>query len=206
MFNIYRKLIKTKNPTYAPPKRTNCFIVCDLDTWSRDLNSDFTLNESLFGVIKSAKNADSGKYIYSGYSIGFDLCPDFLLPDGSKGKNIIIFGVVMSSYVRVDNKKKDVLVLGFSPTQGLDDTTLTAEAQYLINFSRSNRKFFLSLHYNGSNSFVFVNAAKIYQFTAKDSKIKKYPLCLGNISGDFSANNMKKNRIKWMCVRFFCWL
>ena len=132
------------------------------------------------------------------------MCPDFLLPDGSKGKNIIIFRVVMSSYVRVDNKKKDVLVLGFSPTQGLDDTTLTAEAQYLINFSRSNRKFFLSLHYNGSNSFVFVNAAKIYQFTAKDSKIKKYPLCLGNISGDFSANNMKKNRIKWMCVRFFC--
>ena len=44
----------------------------------------------------------------------------------------------------------------------------------------------------------------MYQFKAKDSETKKYPLCLGNASGDFSVNNMKKNRIKWMYVRFFC--
>ena len=41
----------------------------------------------------------------------------------------------------------------------------------------------------------------MYQFKAKDSETKK---CLGNASGDFSVNNMKKNRIKWMYVRFFC--
>ena len=76
----------------------------------------------------------------------------------------------------------------------LDDTTLTAEAQYSINFSRSNRKFCLSLHYKGNNSFLFVNATKIYQFKAKDSEIKKYPLCLGNISGDFPAKNMEKRK------------
>ena len=51
------------------------------------------------------------------------------------------------------SSKKDILVLGFGPTQGLDDTTLTAEAQHSINVSRSNKKFCLSLHYNGSNSF-----------------------------------------------------
>ena len=50
----------------------------------------------------------------------------------------------------------------------------------------------LSLHYNGSNSFLFVNATKIHQFKAKDSEIKRYPLCLGNISKDFSVDNMKK--------------
>ena len=88
--------------------------------------------------------------------------------------------------------KKGILILGKGPTQGLDDTTLTAEAQYSINFSRSNRKFCFSLHYNGSNSFLIVNATKIDQFKAKDSEIKKYPLCLGNISGDFSANSKKK--------------
>ena len=65
----------------------------------------------------------------------------------------------MSSSVHINNKKKDVLILGKGPTQGLDNTTLTAEAQYLINFSKSNRKF-LSLHYNGSNSFLFINATK----------------------------------------------
>ena len=75
----------------------------------------------------------------------------------------------MSSSVLVDNKKKNILTLGLRPSQGLDDTTLTAEGQYSVNFSRSNRKFCLSLHYNGSNSFLFVIATKIYQFKAKDS-------------------------------------
>ena len=60
--------------------------------------------------------------------------------------------------------------------------------------------FVLSCHYDRSNSFLFVNATKIYQFKAKDSEIKKYPLCLGNISGDFSANNMEQNTISWVCV------
>ena len=54
----------------------------------------------------------------------------------------------------------------------------------------------LSQHYNGSNSFLFVHATKIYQFRAKDSEIKDHPLCLGNISKDFTINNMKKKRLK----------
>ena len=62
----------------------------------------------------------------------------------------------------------------------------------LRRFSRSNTKFCLSLHYNGSNSILFVNATTIYQFQAKHSEIKKYPLCLGTTSGDFSANNIRK--------------
>ena len=53
-------------------------------------------------------------------------------------------------------------------------------------------------------SFLFVNATKIYQFKEKDFEIKKNTLCLRNITGGFSANNAKKNRIKWVCVRFFC--
>ena len=77
-------------------------------------------------------------------------------------------------------------------TQGLDDTTLTADTQYSINFSRPNSKLCLSLHYNGSYSFLFVNATKMYHFKARNFKIKKYSLCLENISKDFTANNMKK--------------
>ena len=79
----------------------------------------------------------------------------------------------MSSSVHVDNNKKDILILGKHRTQGLYDTTLSAEALYSINFSRSNRKFCLSLNYNGSNSFLFVNATKIYQFKANDFEEKK---------------------------------
>ena len=100
---------------------------------------------------------------------------EFSLPDGSMGKYVIIFGVYMSSLVHIGNKKKDILILSIGPTQWIDDTVLAAEAQFSINFSTSNRKFSLSLHYNGSNSFLFVNATKIYQFKVKDSEIKKYP-------------------------------
>ena len=54
----------------------------------------------------------------------------------------------------------------------------------------------LSLHYNGSNSFLFVNAVKHLEFNAKESEIKSYPLCLGNVSKDFKINNMKKLKLK----------
>ena len=99
----------------------------------------------------------------------------FLLPNGSIGKNLIIFGVDMSSSVHIDKKKKDILIFRIGPTQGLDDNTLTAEAQYSVTISRSIRKFCLILHYNRSITFLFVNATKIHQFKAKDSEMKNSP-------------------------------
>ena len=106
--------------------------------------------------------------------------------------------------MHVDNDNIDILILGKGPTQGLDDTTLTAEAKFPINFKQPNKRFVLSLHYNGSNSFLFVNATKIYQFKAKDSEIKDYALCLGNISKDFTINNMTKIALKGVANFFFC--
>ena len=66
----------------------------------------------------------------------------------------------MSLSLHIGNNKKDIFIFCKRVTQRLDNTTLTAEAQYSINFSRSNRKFCLSLHYNGTNSFLFVNLQK----------------------------------------------
>ena len=63
---------------------------------------------------------------------------------------------------------------------------------YSINFTEKNKKFCLSLHYNGANSYLFVNGTEIYKFKAKDSKIVASPLCLGNIYKDWSTVNMKK--------------
>ena len=63
---------------------------------------------------------------------------------------------------------------------------------YSINFTKSNKIFCLSLHYNGANSYLFVNGTEIYKFKAKDSEIVATPLCLGNISKDWSVDNMKK--------------
>ena len=83
----------------------------------------------------------------------------------------------MSSSVHIDNSGKDILIFCEGPTQGLDSTTLTAETIYAISFTQPNKRFVLSLHYNGSNTFVFVNVRNMYQFKAKDSEIKDYTLC-----------------------------
>ena len=61
-----------------------------------------------------------------------------------------------------------------------------------INFTVTKKKFCLSLHYNGADSYLFVNCTEIYKFKVKDSEIVATPLCLGNVSKDWSADNMKK--------------
>ena len=97
----------------------------------------------------------------------------------------------MSFSAHIDNKNKDILVLGIGPTQGLEHA-LTAEKMYSINFIVTKKKFCWSLHYNGGNSYSFVNGTEIYKFKAKDSEIVASPLCLGNTFKDWSTDNMKK--------------
>ena len=101
----------------------------------------------------------------------------------------------MNSSSHINNKKKYILILGKDPTQALEHT-LTAERLYSIHFTKKNTKFCLSLHYNGVNSYLFVNGTEIIKFKAKDSEIKAYPLCLGNISKDWSVDNMRKTELK----------
>ena len=124
------------------------------------------------GGVKLAKNADSDKYVYTSYGIGFDLHSDLSLPGGSLGKNVIIFGVNMSSYLNIGYKGKDILTLNIGPTQGLDVTIVSSRSS-VFNYSfkiivKSSIVF---------NSFLFVNARKIYQFKAQDSEIKNI-LCV----------------------------
>ena len=97
----------------------------------------------------------------------------------------------MTSSVHADNNGKVILILGEGPTHALNNTTLTAEEKYPINFTQSGKRFVLSLHYNGDNNFLFVNATKVYQF-----------ICLGNVSKEFTINNMKKTGSKGV-VKFF---
>ena len=81
--------------------------------------------------------------------------------------------------------------MGKAPTQGLEHT-LNAEKVYSINFSNDQTKFCLNLHYKGANSYLFVIGKEIHKFKAKDSKTVATPLCLGNISKDWSIDNMRK--------------
>ena len=142
----------------------NLFIVYVLDTWSQDLNTDFILKDCLFGAFELTKNADPDKYSYSRHGIWFHSFSPISLPNFHGAKNAIIFGVGNSSSVYIDKKIKHTLVVGKDPTQGLDDTIITAEVENSIKFWRSKKQFCLSLHYKRSNSFLFVHATKICQF------------------------------------------
>ena len=165
------------------------YIVYELGA-SGSNNSDPTLKNCLFGAVTLTKNADIDKYEYSGYGIGFDRRSSFSFSGGRFGKNVLIFRTDMSSSAHIDNKKK-TSVLGKGLTQGLEHM-LTAEKMYSINFTVTKKKFCFSLHYNGANTYLFVNGKEIHKFKAKDSEIVATPLCLGNISKDWSVDNMKK--------------
>ena len=183
--------MKQDKSTYTHGKIVNIYIVYEINKKDSTTISDPTLENCLFGAVTLTKNVNIDKYGYSGYGIGFDRRSSFSFPGGRFGQNVLIFGADMSSSAHIDNKKKDILVLGKGPTQGLEHT-LTAEKMYSINFTVTNIKFCLSLHYNGANSYLFVNGTEIYKFKAKNSEIVASPLCLGNISKDWLIDNMKR--------------
>ena len=108
----------------------------------------------------------------------------------------------MSSSAHIDNKKKDILVLGKGRKEEFEHT-LTAEKMYSFNFTVTKINFAcLSLHYNGANSYLFVNGKEIMKFKAKDSEIVTSPICVGNISKDWLADNMKKTGLNGYVYEF----
>ena len=82
-------------------------------------DNDPTLKHCLFGAVTLTKNADIDKYWYSGYEIGFHRRSSFSFPGSGFGQNVLMFGAETSLSAHIDSKKKDILVLGKGPTQGL---------------------------------------------------------------------------------------
>ena len=105
-----------KNNISIPKKVINLYISYTLGPQFSHSNTDFILNNCLFGSEKLSKNVDLDKYKYTDYGIGFDSGSECSFTDGSYGKNVIIFGADMSSSVHVDNKVKGILILGEGPT------------------------------------------------------------------------------------------
>ena len=132
--------LKQDKITYTHGTLVNIYIVYKLNS---NLNyNDLTLENCLLGAIKLTKNANIDKYKYSGYGIGLDGHGTFSFPSSEFGCNGIIFGVDISSSAHVDNKKKNILILGEGSTQDLDDTKLTTEKNYSINFTVSKKNLF----------------------------------------------------------------
>ena len=95
----------------------------------------------------------------------------------------------MSFSTHATNRANNIYVLGDFLVQGINGITIYAEEVYKTNFTEVEKKFVLSLHYNGDNSYLFVNGTQELKFKAKDDQIFKEKLCVGNISDDWLTTN-----------------
>ena len=181
----------------------------------KTINSDNIFKNCLFGAIDAARpnnTKDPENFIYSGWGIGFDGSGTFGHPEGGTARNVIIFGVDMSGSVHASNKTQDFLVLGRGLIQLIENTAIYAEKTYSPNFSAENKIFVLSLHYNGDNSFLFVNGQKVTQFKAKDSVFNNarvltlgaltVPVYPSGANNRLSPKNVYHQRYKivWKCL------
>ena len=194
--NFNGSCLKEGKVAHNHRKIVNIYIVYEIS--KNDSISNYpTLENCLFGAVSLTKNPDIIKYKYSGYGIGSDKEGEFSFGTSGFGRSCIIFGADLSSSSHANSKKNNIILLGKDFVQGTNGTTIYAKKLYLINFTdkilkKNNKKFCLNLHCNGANSYLFVNGTEIHKFKAKDSEIVASPLCLANISEDFSVDNMKK--------------
>ena len=194
-----RSCLRQGKIIYTHGKIVHIYIVYELSK-NYNISSYPTLKNRLFGAVSLNKNADIDQYKYSGYGTGCDRKGEFSFGSRGFGRNVITFAVNLSSSSHANNKKNNILVLGKDFVQGINGRAIYAEGLYKISFTENNKKFVLSLHFNGANSYLLVNGTEIYKFKAKDSEIASTPLCLGNISKDFSVDNMKKTGLnRYVC-------
>ena len=123
-FRVLSFCLKQDKTKFNHGKIVNIYIVYELEIY---VKTNPTLVNDLFGAVSLTKNADINKYKYSWYGIGFDRGNVYSVGNGF-GRNVITFGTDMRSSVYVDNKGKNILILGEGPTQGLGgEHSLTAE-------------------------------------------------------------------------------
>ena len=133
----------------------NIYIVYLIDPISNSRNTDYAVQNALFGGVKITKNAtDNSKHKYEGHGICFDEVGMFSMGNINNGRNVLIFGVHENSVIHSKNKANNIFIMGDGFVQGINDTTLYAEKIYSQNFTAVNKKFVLSLHYNGDNSYL----------------------------------------------------
>ena len=166
----------------------NIYCVYELDPIASTRDTSYTIQNALFGAMQITKNAtDYDKNNYKGYGICFDERSQFghtITEDGrahtTNGKNVLIFGADMRFSAHATNRANHIYLMGDGLTQGINDTTLYAEKNYWRNFTDPDKKFIISLHYNGDESDFFVNGRQELKFKAKTDQLVKEKLCIGN--------------------------
>ena len=193
-----KNVLTTNNDHVINDNVVNIYIAYKLDPiTSRD--TDFTIQNALFGAMQITKNTDTSKYNYKGYGICFDESEEFThvrkrgnFRDTTDGRNVIIFGVDMSFSKHANNKANNIYVMGKDYIQKINDTKIYAEKMYYRIFTDPGKKFLLSLHYNGNNSYLYVNGNQALKFKAKTDQLVKEKLCLGNLSDQWTTSESEK--------------
>ena len=150
--------------------------------------------------MKITKNAtDNSKNNYKGYCISFDERSQFnhtITEDGiaytTNGRNVLISGIDMSFSAHATNRANHIYLMGDGLMQGINDTTLYVEKKYFRNFTEPDVIFVPSLHYNGDDSYLFVNGRQELKFKAKTDQLVKEKLCIGNLSDQWTTSESEK--------------
>ena len=177
----------------------NIYIVYKLDPIASSSDTTFTIQNALFGAMQITKITDTSKYDYKRYGIHFDERSEFdhTVTEGgfthtTDARNVLIFGADMSFSVHKTNRANHIYVMGTGFTQDIHDTTLYAEKNFYRNFTDPGKKFMLSLHYNGDDSYFFVNGGQELKFKCKTDQLVKEKLCIGNLSEQWTTSESEK--------------
>ena len=177
----------------------NIYIVYKLDPIASSRDTTFTIQNALFRTMQNTKNADSSKHDYKEFGICFDERSEFghTISEGgfahtTDARNVLIFGADMSFSVHKTNRENHIYIMGTGFTQGIHDTTIYAEKNFYRNFTDPGKKFVLSLHYNGDDSYLFVNGRQELKFKTKDDQIISGRLCLGNLIDQWTTSESEK--------------
>ena len=185
-----------------PNNVINIYCVYELDPIDFSRNNEFTIQDALFGAIEITKNENTSKYEYKEYGICFDESESFshVRKEGNfnhttLARNVIIFGVDMSFSKHANNKANNIYVMGKDYITKINDTTIYAEKMFYKNFTEPGKKFILSLHYNGDNSYLFVSGREELQFKTKTGQIINKNLCVGNLSRYYTRDQSTKTSL-----------
>ena len=193
-------LLTSNNDHVLDKNVVNIYIVYKLDPLASTRDKSYTIQNALFGAMQITKKAtDYDKNNYKGYGICFDERSEFghTITEGghahtTDARNVLIFGADMSFSVHATNRANHISHMGTGLTQGINDTTIYAEKNFYRNFTDFGKKFVLSLHCNGDNSYLFVNGRKELKFKAKTDQLVKEKLCIGNLSDQWTMSESEK--------------
>ena len=178
----------------------NIYCVYKLDPIASSRDTSFTIQNASFGAMQITKNAtDNTKNNYKKYGICFDERNQFghTITEGgfthtTNGGNALIFGADMSFSAHATNRANHIYLMGEGLTQGINDTTIYVEKNYYRNFTDPGKKFVLSLHYNGDDSYLSVTRRQELKFECKTDQLVKEKLCIGNLSDQWTASESEK--------------